>query len=190
MRDNPGRPPCTGEKKDSSMLTVGLNLLHERRAGTPWSPPGPPAPCCPAATLVVRARPGHPPGRPGPRCCRHGNGGDGPHRLRGQRRVSPGVSAAVCLYGLRSTPSTSWVRPEPQVGLLNIGAEDYQGHAVCRLEAYRHAAGGEQAQGLLQLRGQCRGKRCPPGRRWTSSCADGFSGNILPQEHRGDRQCI
>ena len=177
MHDNPST--VMHQRKNSSML-IGLKMLHDGGYDAMVSA-GSTGALLTAATLMVRRVKGHPAGGTGP-VLPNDNGGTVLIDCGANAECMPeyllqfgfmGSIYAKCILG----------KPEPKVGLLNIGAEDTKGTPL-QLEAYRPAAGGGRA-GAFALRGQCRGKRCPPGCRGRRR-GGRFFWQYSPQEHRGD----
>lgn len=122
---------------------MGLNLLKEE-AGGASSPPGPPAPCSPAATLVTKRIRGHPPAAMGPTIP-----------VLGGRAILCDCGAnAECTpeYLLQFAYLGSFYAQRvqgverPRVGLLNIGAEAEKGddlrHETIRCSRRRRSRGG------------------------------------------------
>ncbi|MCI8478239.1 MAG: phosphate acyltransferase PlsX [Oscillospiraceae bacterium] len=174
--DNPAS--AFREKKDSS-LTVGLNLLREGR-GDAFVSAGSTGALLSAATLLVK-------------------------RIRGIRRaamapvVPTGNGGAVLIdcgataectpeYLLQFAFMGSYYadrvlgRPEPRVGLLNIGAEESKGTDL-QQEAYRLLREADKA-GRIHFAGNVEGKEAVYG-AVDVIVTDGYSGNIFLKTMEG-----
>ena len=127
--------PATAFKQEEGLLPDrGPEAAERRRRGTPWSPPAPPARCSPAPRCMVKRIRGIRRAAMAP-VIPTATGRRGPHRLRRQRRVYAGVSAAVRLPGQFLRPAGAGRGQSPGWRLLNIGAEDSKGTDLQQADA-------------------------------------------------------